>query len=97
MTLLRMPVLSWAQVATTLMVRTSFPALLLAIALLFAGRHLSPVFDTPGGPAAYQHLFWFYGHPVDYVAFFPFLAAAACSRASAAGGSSPTSASSSRC
>ncbi len=76
MTLLRMPVTTWSQVATTMMILTSFPALLLAMALLFADRNLSPLFDTPGGPAAYQHLFWFYGHPVVYVAFFPFLAAA---------------------
>jgi cytochrome c oxidase subunit 1 len=76
MTLLRMPVLTWAQVVTTLMVLTAYPALLLAMALLFADRHLGPVFDTPGGPGAYQQLFWFYGHPVVYVTFFPFVAAA---------------------
>jgi cytochrome c oxidase subunit 1 len=41
--------------------------------LLLADRNLGPVFDTPGGPATYQNLFWFYGHPVVYVMFFPFL------------------------
>ena len=29
----------------------------------------------PAGPTAYQNLFWFYGHPVVYVMFFPFLGA----------------------
>jgi cytochrome c oxidase subunit 1 len=73
MTLLRMPVFVWSQVATTLMVLASFPLLLVAMALLWYDRHFSGVFDTSGGPAAYQHLFWFYGHPVVYVMFFPFV------------------------
>ena len=29
------------------------------------------------GAIAYQHLFWFYGHPVVYVMFFPFVGAVA--------------------
>jgi cytochrome c oxidase subunit I len=47
------------------------------MALLFYDRHYGGVFDASGGPIAYQHLFWFYGHPVVYVMFFPFVGAVA--------------------
>jgi cytochrome c oxidase subunit 1 len=77
MSMLRIPVFSWSQVVTCLMVVTSFPALVVAMSLLWVDRNITSVFDTPGGPAAYQHLFWFYGHPVVYVTFFPFVAAVA--------------------
>jgi len=70
MTLLRMPVFSWAMTATVLMVVVSFPVLLVAMALLFAERQVG---DIMGGGVTYQHLFWFFGHPVVYVMFFPFL------------------------
>ena len=75
MTMLRLPVFTWSMVATCLMVVTAFPALILAMALLFADRHFSGVFESAGGSIAYQHLFWFYGHPVVYVIFFPFVGA----------------------
>ena len=52
-----------------------FPVLVLAMGLLLADRHGGGVFDSAGGPVAYQHLFWFYGHPVVYVMFFPFVGA----------------------
>src|SRR5215207_328348 len=77
MTLLRMPPFTWTLVATALMVITSFPVLIAAMGLLEWDRHVSPVFDASGGPALYQHLFWFYGHPVVYVMFFPFVGAVA--------------------
>jgi cytochrome c oxidase subunit I len=77
MTMLRVPVFTWTMVVTTLMTVTSFPALLVAMALLLVDRHGGHVFDSPGGPVAYQHLFWFYGHPVVYVMFFPFVGAVA--------------------
>lgn len=73
MTLLRLPVFSWTMVVTCLMVIFSFPALLLALALLYAERHLGVSVD----PTLYQYLFWFYGHPVVYVMFFPFVGAVA--------------------
>jgi cytochrome c oxidase subunit 1 len=75
MTMLRVPVFTWTMVATTLMVLTSFPAVVLAMALLLLDRHGVDIFHSAGGPAAYQHLFWFYGHPVVYVMFFPFVGA----------------------
>jgi cytochrome c oxidase subunit 1 len=77
MTLLRMPPFAWSMVATCLMVVTSFPVLVGAMGLLEWDRHVSPVFDAAGGPALFQHLFWFYGHPVVYVMFFPFVGAVA--------------------
>ncbi|MGI8580446.1 MAG: cytochrome c oxidase subunit I [Solirubrobacteraceae bacterium] len=77
MTMLRLPVFSWTMVVTCLMVLTAFPALVVAMGLLYAQRHLGGIFTTPDGPVAYQHLFWFFGHPVVYVVFFPFLGAVA--------------------
>ena len=75
MTMLRLPVFSWTMVATTLMVLTAFPALVAAMGLLLLDRHGADIFRSPGGPGSYQHLFWFYGHPVVYVVFFPFVGA----------------------
>ncbi len=73
MTMLRIPVFAWTQVATCLMIVTAFPALVVAMVLLYIDRHVGSVFGTKNGPIAYQHLFWFFGHPVVYVTFFPFV------------------------
>ncbi|MEV8565465.1 cbb3-type cytochrome c oxidase subunit I [Streptomyces sp. NPDC051322] len=75
MTMLRMPVFSWSMVVTCLMVIGSFPSLLAALSLLTAGRADPSVFTSNVWNIGYQHLFWFYGHPVVYVMFFPYLAA----------------------
>jgi cytochrome c oxidase subunit 1 len=77
MTLLRMPVFSWTMVVTCLMVLFAFPALLVALGLLWAQRHVGGVLVGNSGAVAYQQLFWFYGHPVVYVMFFPFMGMAA--------------------
>ncbi|MEN3285536.1 MAG: cytochrome c oxidase subunit [Solirubrobacteraceae bacterium] len=76
MTMLRLPVFSWAMLVTCLMVVTSFPALLVAMGGLLLERHGVSVYPGAYGAAAYQDLFWFYGHPVVYVMFFPFVGAA---------------------
>jgi cytochrome c oxidase subunit I len=76
MTMLRVPVFSWAMLVTCLMVVTSFPALLVAMGGLLLERHGVSVYPGAYGAAAYQDLFWFYGHPVVYVMFFPFVGAA---------------------
>lgn len=73
MTLMRMPVFTWTMVVTCLMVVFGFPALLLALGLLWAQRHFGGVLNGGLGAVDYQALFWFYGHPVVYVMFFPFV------------------------
>ncbi len=73
MTLMRMPVFTWTMVVTCLMVLFAFPALLVALGLLWTQRHLGGVLVGNAGAVAYQELFWFYGHPVVYVMFFPFM------------------------
>ena len=77
MTMLRMPVFSWAMTVTALMVIFAFPVLIAAMGLLWYERQWGGVFDGAAGPVAYQHLFWFYGHPVVYVMFFPYVGAVA--------------------
>ena len=77
MTMLRLPVFTWTEVVTCLMVLTAFPALVVAMALLLAQRRLGGVLSLGSGSIDYQHLFWFFGHPVVYVVFFPFLGAVA--------------------
>jgi len=73
MTLMRMPVFTWSMVATCLLVLFSFPALIVALVLLWAQRHFGGVLSGSLGAVDYQQLFWFYGHPVVYVMFFPFI------------------------
>ncbi|MEU0221080.1 cbb3-type cytochrome c oxidase subunit I [Streptomyces sp. NPDC006265] len=77
MTMLRLPVFSWSMIASSLMVIGAFPALLAALVLLAAGRADPSIFDHNVWNIGYQHLFWFYGHPVVYVMFFPYLATVA--------------------
>ena len=73
MTMLRIPVFCWTMLVTSLMVVMTFPVLITAMALLLADRHGAGIYDSSSGPIAFQNLFWFYGHPVVYVWFFPFL------------------------
>jgi cytochrome c oxidase subunit I len=73
MSLLRIPVFGWSMVATCLMVLMAFPSLLAALGLLALGRVNPNVFHHDVWNIGYQHLFWFYGHPVVYVMFFPFV------------------------
>ncbi|MBV7697816.1 cbb3-type cytochrome c oxidase subunit I [Streptomyces sp. TRM70350] len=77
MTMLRLPVFSWSMIASCLMVIGAFPALLAALVLLAVGRANPSIFNENVWNIGYQHLFWFYGHPVVYVMFFPYLAAVA--------------------
>jgi len=77
MSLLRMPVFTWTELASVLMVVGSFPVLILAMTLLFIDRHGGHIYTGFSGAIDYQNLFWFFGHPVVYVMFVPYLGAAA--------------------
>jgi cytochrome c oxidase subunit 1 len=77
MTMLRMPVFTWSQVVTIFMIFAAFPVLIGALVLLYIDRHGGAVFAVPGGTITWQHLFWFYAHPLVYVVFFPFVGAVA--------------------
>ncbi len=77
MTMLRLAPFTWTMLATCLMVIVAFPVLIVALGLLWVQRQYGGVFSTPNGPIDYQNLFWFYGHPVVYVMFFPFVGAVA--------------------
>jgi cytochrome c oxidase subunit 1 len=77
MTMLRMPVFSWTMVVTCLMTLASFPALLTAMGVLTASRLDPGLLTGNAWNLAYENLFWFYGHPVVYVMFFPFVGAVA--------------------
>ena len=78
MALLRMPIFSWTALVTVLMVVSGFPALIIAMGLLFIDRTTDVyIYSGFAGAIDYQDIFWFFGHPVVYVMFFPFLGAAA--------------------
>jgi cytochrome c oxidase subunit 1 len=77
MALLRMPVFTWTGLVSVLMVVGSFPVLIVAMILLYIDRSGMPVYTGFNGIIDYQDLFWFFGHPVVYVMFFPYLGAAA--------------------
>jgi cytochrome c oxidase subunit 1 len=73
LTLMRLPMFSWSMIVTCLMVLSAFPPLLAAMGLLVAGRLNPAIYASNFWNIAYEHLFWFYGHPVVYVMFFPFV------------------------
>ncbi len=84
-TMMRIPVFAWAQLVTCLMVFAAFPALLAAMGVVAANRIDPHLFTSNAWNIGYQNLFWFYGHPVVYVMFFPFVGAVAESLATFAG------------
>ncbi|PKN92433.1 MAG: cytochrome C oxidase subunit I [Chloroflexi bacterium HGW-Chloroflexi-6] len=74
MTAFRMPIFVWAAVATSIISLTATQMIGLAFQLVVFERLLGmPFFDTSGGgnPVLFQHLFWFYSHPVVYVFVLP--------------------------
>jgi cytochrome c oxidase subunit 1 len=77
MSLLRMPVFTWTALVSVFMVVAAFPVLVIAMVLLYIDRHGGHIFAGFTGAISYQDLFWFFGHPVVYVMFFPYLGASA--------------------
>jgi cytochrome c oxidase subunit I len=85
MTLMRMPICTWAWFITSCIALLAFAVLLPACILLLLDRHAGTSFFIPAGlvvsdhlqphsggsPLLWQHLFWFFGHPEVYIAILP--------------------------
>src|SRR6202790_3847556 len=85
MTLMRMPISSWAWFITSCIGLLAFAVLLPACLLLLLDRVAGTSFFIPSGlvisdrlqnhaggsPLLWQHLFWFFGHPEVYIAILP--------------------------
>lgn len=74
MSLFRMPIFVWAAVATSLIQFTATQTVGVALTMNIMERAAGFTFFDPAGggdPVLYQHLFWFYSHPVVYVFVLP--------------------------
>ncbi len=85
MTLVRMPISTWAWFITSCIGLLAFAVLLPACLLLILDRVAGTSFFVPanlvvsdrlqphsgGSPLLWQHLFWFFGHPEVYIAILP--------------------------
>lgn len=75
MTLMRMSLFTWSMVVTIFMILVAYPVLVVAMVLLFIDRNAVDIFSVPGGAVTWQHLWWFFAHPLVYVVFFPLVGA----------------------
>jgi cytochrome c oxidase subunit 1 len=73
MRLTRMPLFTWAIDVYAIMIVIAGPVLAGALTMLLMDRNYGTSFYQPAthGPILYQHLFWFYSHPVVYVMALP--------------------------
>jgi cytochrome c oxidase subunit 1/cytochrome c oxidase subunit I+III len=70
----RLSLFIWSEIATAFMIIFSFPSLTAAILLLELERNWGFHFfdsNTGGAPLLYQHMFWIFGHPIVYIWFIP--------------------------
>ncbi len=73
MRLTRMPLFTWAVDIYAVMIVLAGPVLAGALTMLLMDRNYGTSFyqAQTHGPILYQHLFWFYSHPVVYVMALP--------------------------
>jgi cytochrome c oxidase subunit 1 len=74
MTMFRMPLLVWANLATSALVVAATPFIAGAQFLTMFDRVIGTQFFVPslgGDVLAYQHVFWFYSHPAVYIMILP--------------------------
>ncbi|EMA36837.1 cytochrome c oxidase subunit I [Halobiforma nitratireducens] len=63
---------TWTVLTAAAMAAVAFPVLALAASLLLADRALGTGFVAAGGgPQRWQHLFWFFAHPLVYILVLP--------------------------
>jgi len=80
MTFLRLPLSVWALFFTAFMMLLSTPVFIVALSLNLSDHHgltrffVAGIGAAPGSagqPLLWQHLFWFYSHPVVYIMILP--------------------------
>jgi cytochrome c oxidase subunit I len=74
MGMFRMPIFVWAVLATSLIQLVATQFIGMAFLMVLSERLLGMGFFDPasgGNPVLFQHLFWFYSHPVVYVFVLP--------------------------
>jgi cytochrome c oxidase subunit I len=74
MSFFRMPLLVWANFATSLLVVIATPFIAASQFFVLLDRGLGFNFFNPGGGGdvlMYQHVFWFYSHPAVYIMMLP--------------------------
>ena len=74
MTLNRMPIFVWGELAMQVSLLFAQPALTLATVMLMLQRHWHWHFFDPGAGGdnlLWQHLFWIFGHPLVYIIVLP--------------------------
>jgi cytochrome c oxidase subunit I+III len=70
----RMPLMAWAVLVATLVVVVAMPTVIVAATMLTFDSKLGTHFfsaATGGDPLLWQHLFWFFGHPLVYLMLLP--------------------------
>ena len=74
MSMSRLPLVAWSTLTTSFMIVLAFPAITLAPLLMafdrIVGTHFYDV-QFGGDAVLWQHLFWFWGHPIVYIVFLP--------------------------
>ena len=76
MSLRRIPLFVWAQIATSFMILFAMPSIMLCSTMLATDRMagVNTHFFNPaegGDPLLWQHMFWFFAHPEVYIIFIP--------------------------
>lgn len=74
MSMMKMPVFTWASLCTNVLILAAFPILTVTIILLTLDRYLGTHFftnDLGGNMMMYVNLFWAWGHPEVYILVLP--------------------------
>ncbi|WP_267394764.1 MULTISPECIES: cytochrome o ubiquinol oxidase subunit I [unclassified Sphingomonas] len=74
MTLMKMPIFTWAALTTNVLIVAAFPILTAVLAMLSLDRYVGTNFFTNtlgGNPMMYTNMIWIWGHPEVYILILP--------------------------